>query len=135
MVRTTLLEISDLTIKNTIEFLHNIKLQGHIARIAKNITKDMKDCLFLVNVGLSYLSISRNARTRFRREAQRIRLAQQIKVGLMGIIYVLDEPSIRTIPREIILRLLKILMHLCDLKNIVMVVEHGEDHTIIKLSN
>ncbi|MCV5372374.1 hypothetical protein OFD18_29760, partial [Escherichia coli] len=81
---------------------------------------------FLVNVGLNYLNLSRSAETLSGGEAQRIRLASQIGAGLVGVMYVLDEPSIGLHQRDNE-RLLKTLTHLRDLGNTVLVVEHDED--------
>lgn len=124
---TTLPEISDLSIGNALEFFRDIKLQGQRAQIAEKILKEIGDRLkFLVNVGLNYLSLSRSAETLSGGEAQRIRLASQIGAGLVGVMYVLDEPSIGLHQRDNE-RLLETLVHLRNLGNTVIVVEHDED--------
>ncbi|EFV39082.2 UvrABC system protein A [Enterobacteriaceae bacterium 9_2_54FAA] len=124
---TTLPEISDLSIGNALEFFRDIKLQGQCAQIAEKILKEIGDRLkFLVNVGLNYLSLSRSAETLSGGEAQRIRLASQIGAGLVGVMYVLDEPSIGLHQRDNE-RLLETLVHLRNLGNTVIVVEHDED--------
>ena len=108
-------------------FLENLKLSGQRAKIAEKILKEIRERLsFLVNVGLNYLSLSRSAETLSGGEAQRIRLASQIGAGLVGVMYVLDEPSIGLHQRDNE-RLLKTLVHLRDLGNTVIVVEHDED--------
>ncbi|MEP1554104.1 excinuclease ABC subunit UvrA, partial [Paraglaciecola sp.] len=102
-------------------------LTGQREKIAEKIFKEINDRLsFLVNVGLNYLSLSRSADTLSGGEAQRIRLASQIGAGLVGVMYVLDEPSIGLHQRDNE-RLLKTLVHLRDLGNTVLVVEHDED--------
>jgi len=104
-----------------------LELQGHKAEIAEKIVKEIKSRLdFLVNVGLNYLSLDRSADTLSGGEAQRIRLASQIGAGLVGVMYVLDEPSIGLHQRDNE-RLIKTLVHLRDLGNTVIVVEHDED--------
>lgn len=93
----------------------------------RKILKEIGDRLkFLVNVGLNYLTLSRSAETLSGGEAQRIRLASQIGAGLVGVMYVLDEPSIGLHQRDNE-RLLGTLIHLRDLGNTVIVVEHDED--------
>ena len=97
------------------------------AQIAEKILKEIRERLqFLVNVGLNYLSLSRSAETLSGGEAQRIRLASQIGAGLVGVMYVLDEPSIGLHQRDNE-RLLNTLIHLRNLGNTVIVVEHDED--------
>lgn len=109
------------------EFFNNLKLAGQRAKIAEKILKEIGDRLkFLVNVGLNYLTLSRSAETLSGGEAQRIRLASQIGAGLVGVMYVLDEPSIGLHQRDNE-RLLGTLIHLRDLGNTVIVVEHDED--------
>ena len=119
--------ISELSISDAEQFFRNIQLQGQKAQIAEKILKEILERLsFLVNVGLNYLSLERSAETLSGGEAQRIRLASQIGAGLMGVMYVLDEPSIGLHQRDNE-RLLKTLTHLRDLGNTVIVVEHDED--------
>ncbi|WP_104025309.1 excinuclease ABC subunit UvrA [Vibrio hyugaensis] len=124
---TTLPEIVELSIADALDFFHTLKLQGQRAQIAEKVMKEINDRLqFLVNVGLNYLNLSRSAETLSGGEAQRIRLASQIGAGLVGVMYVLDEPSIGLHQRDNE-RLLKTLTHLRDLGNTVLVVEHDED--------
>ncbi|MCF6298715.1 MAG: excinuclease ABC subunit UvrA [Thiomicrorhabdus sp.] len=105
----------------------SLTLEGAKGQIASKIVKEVHDRLtFLVNVGLNYLSLSRSADTLSGGEAQRIRLASQIGAGLVGVMYVLDEPSIGLHQRDND-RLLSTLIHLRDLGNTVIVVEHDED--------
>ena len=119
--------VSALSIADAEQFFNNIKLVGQKAKIAEKILKEILDRLsFLINVGLNYLSMERSAETLSGGEAQRIRLASQIGAGLMGVMYVLDEPSIGLHQRDNE-RLLKTLTHLRDLGNTVIVVEHDED--------
>ncbi len=104
-----------------------LSLKGAKGQIASKIIKEVYDRLsFLVNVGLNYLSLNRSADTLSGGEAQRIRLASQIGAGLVGVMYVLDEPSIGLHQRDND-RLLSTLIHLRDLGNTVIVVEHDED--------
>lgn len=127
MENTTLPEISELSIGHALSFFQNMKLSGQRAQIAEKILKEIGDRLkFLVNVGLNYLSLSRSAETLSGGEAQRIRLASQIGAGLVGVMYVLDEPSIGLHQRDNE-RLLETLIHLRNLGNTVIVVEHDED--------
>ncbi|MCC8373378.1 MULTISPECIES: excinuclease ABC subunit UvrA [Photorhabdus] len=124
---TTLPEISDFSIGHAMDFFQNIKLSGQRAQIAEKVLKEIHDRLkFLVNVGLNYLTLSRSAETLSGGEAQRIRLASQIGAGLVGVMYVLDEPSIGLHQRDNE-RLLETLIHLRNLGNTVIVVEHDED--------
>ncbi|MGL9769392.1 MAG: excinuclease ABC subunit UvrA [Sodalis sp. (in: enterobacteria)] len=124
---TTLPEISEMGIANALSFFDDMKLSGQRAKIAEKVLKEIRDRLkFLVNVGLNYLSLSRSAETLSGGEAQRIRLASQIGSGLVGVMYVLDEPSIGLHQRDN-KRLLETLIHLRDLGNTVIVVEHDED--------
>lgn len=105
----------------------NLTLTGTKGEIASKVIKEISDRLtFLVNVGLNYLTLNRSAETLSGGEAQRIRLASQIGAGLVGVMYVLDEPSIGLHQRDND-RLLKTLNHLRDLGNTVIVVEHDED--------
>lgn len=124
---TTLPEIVELAIGDALQFFTDIKLTGQREKIAEKILKEINDRLrFLVNVGLNYLNLSRSAETLSGGEAQRIRLASQIGAGLVGVMYVLDEPSIGLHQRDNE-RLLTTLCHLRDLGNSVLVVEHDED--------
>ncbi|MBE3653152.1 excinuclease ABC subunit UvrA [Vibrio navarrensis] len=124
---TTLPQIVELSIADALAFFANLKLEGQRAQIAEKVMKEINDRLqFLVNVGLNYLNLSRSAETLSGGEAQRIRLASQIGAGLVGVMYVLDEPSIGLHQRDNE-RLLKTLNHLRDLGNTVLVVEHDED--------
>jgi excinuclease ABC subunit A len=124
---TPLPTISDMSIADALTFFANVTLTGSREQIADKIFKEINDRLtFLVNVGLNYLSLSRSADTLSGGEAQRIRLASQIGAGLVGVMYVLDEPSIGLHQRDNE-RLLTTLLHLRDLGNTVIVVEHDED--------
>ncbi|MFQ3189313.1 MAG: excinuclease ABC subunit A [Paraglaciecola sp.] len=124
---TPLNVITDMSIAGALEFFANLTLTGKRLKIADKIFKEINDRLtFLVNVGLNYLSLSRSADTLSGGEAQRIRLASQIGAGLVGVMYVLDEPSIGLHQRDNA-RLLETLIHLRDLGNTVIVVEHDED--------
>ncbi|MBM7071466.1 excinuclease ABC subunit UvrA [Shewanella sp. 202IG2-18] len=108
-------------------YFDQLVFEGQKAKIAEKILKEIQERLgFLVNVGLNYLNLSRSADTLSGGEAQRIRLASQIGAGLVGVMYVLDEPSIGLHQRDNE-RLLKTLKHLRDLGNTVIVVEHDED--------
>ena len=123
----TLPEITDMAIGESFKFFNDINLVGRQGKIAEKILREIKLRLeFLVNVGLDYLMLSRSAETLSGGEAQRIRLASQIGAGLVGVMYVLDEPSIGLHQRDNE-RLLKTLRHLRDLGNTVIVVEHDED--------
>lgn len=124
---TALPEVVELSIADALQFLQTLALTGQKAQIAEKVMKEINDRLhFLVNVGLNYLNLSRSAETLSGGEAQRIRLASQIGAGLVGVMYVLDEPSIGLHQRDNE-RLLKTLTHLRDLGNTVLVVEHDED--------
>jgi len=120
-------ELVELPIGEAFAYFSALVLAGHKGEIAEKILKEIRDRLeFLVNVGLNYLNLSRNAETLSGGEAQRIRLASQIGAGLVGVMYVLDEPSIGLHQRDN-QRLLDTLIHLRDLGNTVIVVEHDED--------
>ena len=120
-------DISALPIDETVDYFRKLKLEGSRAEIAHRITREITERLgFLVNVGLGYLSLSRSAETLSGGEAQRIRLASQIGSALVGVMYVLDEPSIGLHQRDNA-RLLATLEQLRDLGNTVIVVEHDED--------
>ena len=119
--------ITDKAIGECFKFFNEINLTGRQGKIADKIIREIKLRLeFLVNVGLDYLTLSRSSETLSGGEAQRIRLASQIGAGLVGVMYVLDEPSIGLHQRDND-RLLKTLKHLRDLGNTVIVVEHDED--------
>jgi excinuclease ABC subunit A len=123
----TLPEIARLPIDEALNFFEKLELPGKKGQIAEKINKEIRERLtFLVNVGLEYLSLSRSAETLSGGEAQRIRLASQIGAGLVGVMYILDEPSIGLHQRDND-RLLKTLTFLRDLGNTVIVVEHDED--------
>ena len=125
--KTNLPNISEQSIAVTLEHFKNLKLQGQRAIIAEKILKEIQARLqFLVDVGLNYLTLDRSADTLSGGEAQRIRLASQIGAGLVGVMYILDEPSIGLHQRDNE-RLLKTLEHLKDLGNTVVVVEHDEE--------
>ncbi len=123
----TLSEITALPIDEALKFFQTLELPGKRGEIAEKINKEIRERLtFLVNVGLEYLSMNRSAETLSGGEAQRIRLASQIGAGLVGVMYILDEPSIGLHQRDND-RLLKTLTFLRDLGNTVIVVEHDED--------
>jgi excinuclease ABC subunit A len=120
-------ELSVYSIEKAYHFFKNLQLPGYRGEIAEKINKEIVERLgFLVNVGLDYLSLSRSAETLSGGEAQRIRLASQIGSGLVGVMYILDEPSIGLHQRDND-RLLKTLIHLRNQGNTVIVVEHDED--------
>ncbi|MCG9768567.1 excinuclease ABC subunit UvrA [Pseudoalteromonas piscicida] len=124
---TNLPTVTTMSIGEASQFFIDLALTGQKAQIADKILKEIRDRLsFLINVGLNYLSLERSADTLSGGEAQRIRLASQIGAGLVGVMYVLDEPSIGLHQRDND-RLLKTLTHLRDLGNTVIVVEHDED--------
>ncbi|MCV6610842.1 MAG: excinuclease ABC subunit UvrA [Amphritea sp.] len=123
----TLPDIVRLSIGDSCEYFDSLHLTGKQGEIAEKILKEIRLRLeFLVNVGLDYLSLERSAETLSGGEAQRIRLASQIGAGLVGVMYILDEPSIGLHQRDNE-RLLNTLIHLRDLGNTVIVVEHDED--------
>ena len=120
-------EITSMAVGRAHEFFSNLELPGKRGQIATKIVKEVQERLkFLVNVGLDYLSLERSADTLSGGEAQRIRLASQIGAGLVGVMYVLDEPSIGLHQRDNE-KLLDTLVYLRDLGNTVIVVEHDED--------
>ncbi len=124
---TAINDIVTRSIGDALAFFEGLALTGNRAEIADKIVKEIGDRLgFLVNVGLNYLSMDRSAETLSGGEAQRIRLASQIGSGLVGVMYVLDEPSIGLHQRDND-RLISTLTHLRDLGNTVIVVEHDED--------
>ena len=123
----TLPEIVRMPIGEAKAYYDQLALTGKQGEIAEKILKEIRQRLsFLVNVGLDYLSLERSAETLSGGEAQRIRLASQIGAGLVGVMYILDEPSIGLHQRDND-RLLETLRHLRDLGNTVIVVEHDED--------
>lgn len=124
---TTIGQVTEWSIGQALDFFSALHLTGQKGQIADKILKEINERLkFLVNVGLNYLTLSRSAETLSGGEAQRIRLASQIGAGLVGVMYVLDEPSIGLHQRDNE-RLLETLHHLRDLGNTVLVVEHDED--------
>ncbi len=119
-------EIVNLSIKDTLSFFKNLNLSDYESGIAAKILNEVKDRLqFLTNVGLEYLTLSRQAQTLSGGESQRIRLASQIGSGLTGVLYVMDEPSIGLHMRDNE-RLLKTILDLRDKGNTLIVVEHDE---------
>ena len=123
----TLPDITAMSVGKAKLFFDSLVLSGARGEIASKILKEVNDRLiFLVNVGLNYLTLERSAETLSGGEAQRIRLASQIGAGLVGVMYILDEPSIGLHQRDN-KRLLKTLFHLRDLGNTVIVVEHDEE--------
>jgi excinuclease ABC subunit A len=127
VAETNLPTITAWPIETCLEFFDNLKLEGRRGEIAPKIIKEVHERLhFLVNVGLDYLTLDRKADTLSGGEAQRIRLASQIGAGLVGVMYILDEPSIGLHQRDNE-RLLATLTRLRDLGNTVIVVEHDEE--------
>jgi excinuclease ABC subunit A len=120
-------DVTGMAIDQSLNFFEALNLPGKRGEIASKIVKEIRERLqFLVNVGLNYLTLDRSAETLSGGEAQRIRLASQIGAGLVGVMYVLDEPSIGLHQRDNE-RLLNTLTYLRDLGNTVIVVEHDED--------
>lgn len=120
-------DINNLSISAALNWTQHLQLEGARQEIAEKILKEIQSRLsFLVDVGLNYLTLQRSAETLSGGEAQRIRLASQIGAGLVGVMYVLDEPSIGLHQRDND-RLIKSLLHLRDLGNTVIVVEHDEE--------
>ena len=120
-------EITDLAIRDSLEFFINLELDMKRSKIAEQILKEIIGRLkFLANVGLNYLTLSRSAGTLSGGESQRIRLATQIGSGLVGVLYILDEPSIGLHQKDNE-KLLKTLRELTDIGNTLIVVEHDED--------
>ncbi|KZZ18829.1 excinuclease ABC subunit A, partial [Oleiphilus sp. HI0078] len=125
--KDSLPDLAKLPIGTALDYFENLELSGQRGEIADKILKEIRLRLeFLVNVGLDYLNLERSADTLSGGEAQRIRLASQIGAGLVGVMYILDEPSIGLHQRDND-RLLKTLTHLKELGNTVIVVEHDED--------
>ena len=122
-----LAELSDMSVRDALDFVKGLKLSGKNEMIASQITKEIKARLeFLVNVGLEYLTLSRASGSLSGGESQRIRLATQIGSGLVGVLYILDEPSIGLHQRDNH-KLLSTLRRLTDLGNTLIVVEHDEE--------
>ncbi|MEN0038629.1 MAG: excinuclease ABC subunit UvrA [Cellvibrio sp.] len=120
-------KITEMPVADAYEYYMKLAFTGRKAGIADKILKELRDRFrFLVDVGLNYLTLNRSAETLSGGEAQRIRLASQIGAGLVGVMYILDEPSIGLHQRDNE-RLLKTLTHLRDIGNTVIVVEHDED--------
>lgn len=120
-------DVCDMAAERSLEWINNLSLTGAAAKIAGEVVKEIRARLgFLNDVGLNYLTLSRAAKTLAGGEAQRIRLATQIGSGLVGVMYVLDEPSIGLHQRDNA-RLISTLHHLRDLGNTLVVVEHDED--------
>ncbi len=120
-------QVTAMSIESSLEFFDTLSLPGHQGEIGERIIREISERLrFLVNVGLEYLTLDRTAETLSGGEAQRIRLASQIGSGLVGVMYILDEPSIGLHQRDN-QRLLDTLFHLRDLGNTVVVVEHDEE--------
>ena len=122
-----IMDFCRMSIRQELEFLENLKLEGNMAMVAAQVVKEIKSRLqFLMDVGLQYLTLSRSAATLSGGESQRIRLATQIGSSLMGVLYILDEPSIGLHQRDND-KLLGTLRRLRDLGNTLIVVEHDED--------
>jgi excinuclease ABC subunit A len=122
-----LAEVTATAVGEALAFFSGLELPGWRGEVARKIVKEINDRLrFLVDVGLDYLTLDRSAETLSGGEAQRIRLASQIGSGLVGVMYILDEPSIGLHQRDN-RRLLNTLLHLRDLGNTVIVVEHDEE--------
>ena len=122
-----IMDLCRMSVRDELEFMKNLRLEGSMAMVAEQIVKEIKSRLqFLTDVGLSYLTLSRSAGTLSGGESQRIRLATQIGSSLMGVLYILDEPSIGLHQRDND-KLLGTLKHLRDLGNTLIVVEHDED--------
>ena len=122
-----IMDFCDLSVEKGLEFMENLHLEGNMAVVAEQIVREIKARLrFLKDVGLSYLTLSRSAGTLSGGESQRIRLATQIGSSLMGVLYILDEPSIGLHQRDND-KLLATLKQLRDLGNTLIVVEHDED--------
>ncbi|MCR4311173.1 MAG: excinuclease ABC subunit UvrA, partial [Candidatus Taylorbacteria bacterium] len=122
-----IVELTALSIEKSFEFFAELKLSSTEREIAKVILKEIESRLdFMINVGIDYLTLDRRAHTLSGGEAQRIRLASQLGSGLVGALYVLDEPTIGLHSRDNY-RLIKTLLHLRDIGNTIIVVEHDED--------
>jgi len=122
-----IVDVTKLSVKNALKFFENLKLNSRSLAIGNQILKEIKSrLLFLENVGLDYLTLDRTTSTLSGGEAQRIHLATQIGSALVGVLYILDEPSIGLHQRDNV-KLLNTLNHLRDIGNTVIVVEHDED--------
>ena len=122
-----IMDFCEMSVEKELEFLDHLHLDGNMAVVAEQIIREIRSRLrFLTDVGLSYLTLSRSAGTLSGGESQRIRLATQIGSSLMGVLYILDEPSIGLHQRDND-KLLATLKHLRDLGNTLIVVEHDED--------
>ena len=122
-----IMEFCRMSVRDELEFMNNLHLEGNMAMVAAQIVKEIKSRLqFLMDVGLGYLTLSRASGTLSGGESQRIRLATQIGSSLMGVLYILDEPSIGLHQRDND-KLLGTLKHLRDIGNTLIVVEHDED--------
>ena len=122
-----IMDFCRMSIGQALDFMENLRLEGNMALVAEQIVREIKVRLkFLMDVGLQYLTLSRSAGTLSGGESQRIRLATQIGSSLMGVLYILDEPSIGLHQRDND-KLLQTLKHLRDLGNTLIVVEHDED--------
>ena len=120
-------KVTDFSVGEALEFFHGLELSERESFIAKQVLKEIKSRLqFLKDVGLDYMTLSRSSGTLSGGEAQRIRLATQIGSSLMGVLYILDEPSIGLHQRDNA-KLIETLHHLRDIGNTVIVVEHDED--------
>ena len=120
-------ELSDMSIREALDFINGLALSEKDAKIAHQVVKEIKARLsFLIDVGLDYLTLSRAAGTLSGGESQRIRLATQIGSSLVGVLYILDEPSIGLHQKDNE-KLLATLRHLTDIGNTLIVVEHDED--------
>jgi excinuclease ABC subunit A len=125
--KRSIMEASALSVGHCLEFFNDLELNEREQKIGKEVIKEIRARLsFMQNVGLSYLTLDRSSGTLAGGEAQRIRLATQIGSGLVGVMYILDEPSIGLHQRDN-LRLLRTLEHLRDLGNTLIVVEHDEE--------
>ncbi|MBQ2785244.1 MAG: excinuclease ABC subunit UvrA [Oscillospiraceae bacterium] len=122
-----IMDFCAMSVEKELEFMENLHLDGNMAIVAEQIVREIKSRLrFLTDVGLSYLTLTRNAGSLSGGESQRIRLATQIGSSLMGVLYILDEPSIGLHQRDND-KLLATLKHLRDIGNTLIVVEHDED--------
>ena len=122
-----IMDFCAMSVRDELEFMENLKLEGNMAIVAQQIVREIKSRLhFLMDVGLQYLTLSRSAGTLSGGESQRIRLATQIGSSLTGVLYILDEPSIGLHQRDND-KLLMTLKKLRDLGNTLIVVEHDED--------
>ena len=122
-----IMDFCAMSVEKELQFMEELRLDGNMAIVAEQIVKEIKSRLrFLTDVGLSYLTLTRSAGTLSGGESQRIRLATQIGSSLMGVLYILDEPSIGLHQRDND-KLLATLKHLRDIGNTLIVVEHDED--------